>query len=221
METASVRSVNVGGREANPAKSVGVTGIGKRPVDAALLRAPGPKHGGLGSGLVGDFIGDVAHHGGDQQAVYAFAREELDWWERRLDRELPDALFGENLTTRGLDVDASRVGDRWAVGSEVLLEVSGPRIPCATFQHRMGIHGWLKMFTDVARSGAYLSIVVGGTVRPGDEIRVVSRADHDIELPVVYRAFMGDLDAAAIVLDAGFLPADEDEWLREWVAARG
>jgi MOSC domain-containing protein YiiM len=189
-------------------------------VAAALLRAPGPKHGGLGSGLVGDFIGDTAHHGGDGQAVYAFAREELDWWERRLEREVPDALFGENLTTVGLDVDAARVGDRWALGPEVLLEVSGPRIPCATFQHRMGLPGWLKTFSEVARSGAYLSIVVGGTVRPCDEIRVVSRAEHYIELPVVYRAFMGDLNAAATVLDAGFLPADEDEWLRKWVAAR-
>jgi MOSC domain-containing protein YiiM len=221
METARVRSVNVGSREVNPAKDVGVTGIGKRPVDAALLRAPGPKHGGLGSGLVGDFIGDVAHHGGDRQAVYAFAREELDWWARRLDREVADALFGENLTTTGLDVDASRVGDRWAVGPDVLLEVTGPRIPCATFQHRMGLPGWLKTFSAVARSGAYLSIVVGGTVRPGDEIRVVSRAEHDVELPVVYQAFMGYLAAAATVLDAGFLPADDEEWLRGRVAARG
>jgi MOSC domain-containing protein YiiM len=220
MAEARVRSVNVGSRAPNPAKDVGVTGIGKRPVDAAVLRAPGPKHGGLGSGLVGDFIGDVEHHGGDRQAVYAFAREELDWWERRLDRAVPDALFGENLTTTGLDVDASRVGDRWEVGPEVLLEVAGPRLPCATFQLRMGLPGWLRTFSEVARSGAYLSIVVGGTVRPGDEIRVVSRAEHDVELPVVYRAFMGDLDAAETVLAAGFLPDDEDEWLRRRVAAR-
>ena len=78
---AHVASVNLGTREPNPAKTVGVTGIRKRPVDAATLRAPGPKRGGLGSGLVDDFIGDVRHHGGDFQAVYAFAREELDSWE--------------------------------------------------------------------------------------------------------------------------------------------
>ena len=103
---AHVASVNLGSREPNPAKTVGVTGIRKRPVDVATLRAPGPKRGGLGSGLVGDFIGDVRHHGGDCQAVYAFAREELDSWERRLDVELANGSFGENLTTLGLDVDA-------------------------------------------------------------------------------------------------------------------
>src|SRR5687767_1149230 len=113
---AHVDSVNLGTREPNPAKTVGVTGIRKRPVDAATLRAPGPKRGGFGSGLVDDFIGDVRHHGGDLQAVYAFAREELDFWEGRLGVELGNGSFGENLTTIGLDVDSSLIGDRWAVG---------------------------------------------------------------------------------------------------------
>ena len=126
-------------REPSSAKGVEVTGIHKRAVEVATLRAPGPKRGGLGSGLVGDFIGEVRHHGGDPQAVYAFAREELDVWERRLDLTLPNGSFGENLTTVGLDVDGSLIGERWAVGDEVVLEVTGPRIPCATFAARMGI----------------------------------------------------------------------------------
>lgn len=217
---ARVRSVNVGAREPNPAKDVGVTGIGKRPVEAAVLRSPGPRRGGLGSGLVGDFIGDVDHHGGDGQAVYAFAREELDGWEGRLGRELHDGLFGENLTTTGLDVDAARVGDRWAVGDEVVLEVTGPRIPCATFAHRMGERGWLRTFAAVARSGAYLAIVTGGTVRPGDQIRVMAQAEHDVPLPVTFRAFMGDLEATRTVLDAAFLPAGDAEWLRDRLERR-
>ena len=53
-----------------------------------------------------------------------FAREELDWWADRLGRELPHGMFGENLTTSGLDVDGALVGERWAVGEDVLLEVA-------------------------------------------------------------------------------------------------
>jgi len=106
--SAHVATVNVGSREPNPAKKVGLTGILKRPVDVATLRAPGPKRGGRGSGLVDDFIGDVRNHGGDDQAVYAFAREELDSWEARLGVELTDGSFGENLTTLGLDVARAR-----------------------------------------------------------------------------------------------------------------
>jgi MOSC domain-containing protein YiiM len=190
------------------------------PVDAATLRDPGPKHGGLGSGLVDDFIGDVRHHGGDLQAVYAFAREELDFWEGRLGVELAHGSFGENLTTRGLDVDAALIGDRWAVGDEVVLEVTGPRIPCATFAARMGIRGWVKTFAAEARSGAYLAVVTGGVVRPGDEVRVVARAEHDVDVPTTFRAFMGDLEAAAHVLAVGCLPEHELAALRDMVERR-
>src|SRR5690348_13236719 len=106
----SVLSLNVGTPQPNSAKKVGTTGIGKTPVESVAVRAPGPKHGGLGSGLVGDFLGDTRHHGGDTQAVYAFAREELDWWAEELGRDLPNGMFGENLTTAGLRSEERRVG---------------------------------------------------------------------------------------------------------------
>jgi MOSC domain-containing protein YiiM len=215
-----VASVNLGTREPSTAKDVGVTGIRKRSVPSAVLRAPGPKHGGLGSGLVDDFIGDVQHHGGDYQAVYAFAREELDYWERRLGADLANGSFGENLTTSGFDVDAALIGDRWAVGDEVVLEVTGPRIPCATFAARMGVRGWLKTFTEVGRSGAYLSIATGGVVRPDDALAVVSRADHDVDVPTTFRAFMGDLEAAEHVVSVGCLPEWELDHLREMLTRR-
>jgi MOSC domain-containing protein YiiM len=172
--TARVDSVNVGSAEPNPARrGRGMTGFGKVPVPSAVVRAPGPE----GSGLADDVIGNSRFHGGDKQAVYAFAREELDAWERRLGRELPNGAFAENLTLRGLDVDAGRIGDRWAVGSEVVLEVTAPRTPCRTFAHRMGVQGWMRTFTEVGRPGAYLRVVVGGTVRPGDVVTVTAAVD--------------------------------------------
>jgi len=217
---AHLLSLNVGSPEPSTAKNVGTTGIGKRPVGSARLRAPGPKHGGLGSGLEGDFIGDQRHHGGDYQAVYAFAREELDWWGRELGRELPHGMFGENLTTVGLDVDGALIGERWRVGDDVVLEVCGPRIPCATFAARMAERGWVKRFARVGRTGAYLSIVTGGTVRAGDAVEVVSRPDHGVSVPLAFRAFMGDLEAADRVLAADCLVEVEAAELRATVAHR-
>ena len=218
--SALVQSVNVGRPAPNSAKGeVDTTGIGKVSVDAVEVRAPGPKRGGLGSGVVGDFIGDTRHHGGDSQAVYAFAREELDRWAGELGRDLPDGMFGENLTTAGLDVDGAVVGERWAVG-EVLLEVCGPRIPCATFAARMGVRGWVKRFSAVGRTGAYLSVVVPGTIRRGDEVRVASRPDHGITVPDTFRAFMGDLDEAERVLAAACLVENEAAELRDMLNRR-
>ena len=74
-------SVNVGQPRANPWKPVKLTGIDKRPVRGpVLVTAPGPK--GTGAvGLAGDRVFDVKHHGGPDQAVYAYAREYLDVWQ--------------------------------------------------------------------------------------------------------------------------------------------
>ena len=104
----------------------GLTGIDKRPVERARAgAAPGPKGTG-GSGLAGDEICDLRHHGGDDQAVYAYAREDLDGWEGELGRELPNGAFGENLTTAGLDVNGALIGERWRIGPLVLEVTSRP-----------------------------------------------------------------------------------------------
>ena len=73
--------------------------------------------GGLGSGLVGDFIGNHKVHGGDDQAVYAYAREDLDAWEILLARTLANGTFGENITTFGVEVSGALIGERWRIGS--------------------------------------------------------------------------------------------------------
>jgi MOSC domain-containing protein YiiM len=199
-----ILSVNVGRAEPNPYKAAKSTGIGKQPVSGPVeVRAPGPKHGGLGSGLVGDFIGDTRHHGGDLQAVYAFQREDLDAWQTRLGRELPDGWFGENLTTTGIDVNDARVGEVWQVGDTVRLRVTSPRIPCATFRGWMGERAWARIFTEAGRPGTYLSVVVPGTVAAGDPVEVVHRPDHDVTAALVFRATTTDRDSLPLLLAAG------------------
>lgn len=150
----------------------GVTGIGKRPVPGPVrVAAPGPKATGLGSGLEGDAVCDRRHHGGDHQAVYAYAREDLDLWERTLGRELPGGIFGENFTTSGIDLNTARLGDRWRVGADLVLEVASARIPCRTFQGVLGEAGWVKRFTQEARPGAYLRVIEEGSVSPATRSR--------------------------------------------------
>jgi MOSC domain-containing protein YiiM len=211
--TASLLSLNVGRPTSNAAQGEAPrTGIIKTPVESAVLRAPGPKHGGLGSGVEGDFLGDTHHHGGDTQAVYAFAREELDWWGERLGRDLPDGMFGENLTTVGLEVDTAEVGERWRVG-ETLLEVCGPRIPCATFAKHMAERAWVRRFAERGLTGAYLAVVEPGAIGPGDPVEVVHRPGHGLRLPAYFRALMGDRDLAATFLASGLLPQVEHDWL--------
>ena len=207
---ATVHSVNVGQARPTDHSSVGVTGIDKRPVAHAVeVRAPGAKRDGLGSGLVGDAICDRRYHGGDDQAVYAYAREDLDVWAEALGRPLDNGVFGENLTTAQVDLTAARIGERWRVGSALVLEVTSPRIPCRTFAGWLGEHGWIRSFTRAVRPGAYLRVIEPGSVQHGDAIAVVSRPAHDITVGVVFRALTREPLLLERVLAADALPVAE------------
>ncbi|MEI7778925.1 MAG: MOSC domain-containing protein [Actinomycetes bacterium] len=187
-----IQSVNIAHVRPNPFRDASRTGIDKRSVDVpVMVRAPGPMLDGLGSGLVGDFIGDRSAHGGDDQAVYAYTREDLDEWESRLGRELASGSFGENLTTVGLDVNGARIGERWRIGADLVLEVTGSRVPCATFRGWMDRQGWLREFTLAAIPGAYLRVLAPGEVRTGDAVVVSDRPPNAQTVADEFRAEMG------------------------------
>jgi len=203
-----ILSINLAVPEPSDAKGLGTTGINKQPATGpVLLRAPGAKTTGLGSGVVGDRVFDIKHHGGNDQAVYAYAREDYDWWAGRLGRALPAGLFGENLTTEGVDVNGALVGERWRLGDEVLLEAVLPRIPCNTFAAKMAEPQWIKHFTEQARPGTYLRVVEPGYLRPGDQITVVHRPAHDLSIAELFRALTTEPQLLPKIVDIQEVPA--------------
>ncbi|WP_091069578.1 MOSC domain-containing protein [Micromonospora humi] len=209
-----VLSVNVGRPRPNPWKGIGATGIDKQPVDGSVaVTAPGPKGAGE-VGLAGDRVYDVAHHGGTDQAVYAYAREDLDRWQAELGRPLGNGSFGENLTTAGLDVTGALVGERWRIGADLVLEVSCARIPCGTFQGWLGEQGWIKRFTAAAVPGAYLRVISPGSVAAGDPVEVVHRPEHDVTVALLFRAVTSEPELLPRVVVADALPADDRERIR-------
>jgi MOSC domain-containing protein YiiM len=216
-------SVNVARVRANPdlrAQST-VTGIDKVAVtEPVMVRAPGPMHGGQGSGLVGDTIGNQKLHGGDDQAVYAYAREDLDAWEAQLERDLTDGIFGENLTTSGIDVTGARIGERWRIGTGgLVLEVSAPRTPCRTFAAFLHLNQWIKTFTQAGKPGAYLRVISPGPVRAGDPITIDYRPDHDVTIGLVFRARMTEPELLPQLLVADALSAELQAYARRRAAS--
>ncbi|MBT2492534.1 MOSC domain-containing protein [Streptomyces sp. ISL-96] len=198
-------TVNMGRAEAMDYADApgGTTGINKQPVDGPVrVVAPGPKGVGAG-GLVGDAVCNKRHHGGDDQAVYAFAREDLDGWERELGRTLANGSFGENLTTLGLDVNGALIGERWRVGAALVLEVTSSRIPCRTFAQALGEKGWVKRFTRQAAPGAYLRVIEPGGIRAGDAIEILHRPDHDVTVSLQFRAATTERELLPRTLAAG------------------
>ncbi|MFF4604273.1 MOSC domain-containing protein [Streptomyces sp. NPDC001339] len=199
-----VLTVNVG--KAAPSEHTeteGGTAIDKRPVDGPVaVTAPGPRGIG-GSGLAGDAVVDLRHHGGDDQAVYAYAREDLDDWERALGRTLPNGCFGENLTTSGVEVTHARIGERWRIGPRLLLEVSCPRVPCRTFQGWLGERGWVRRFTQAGVPGAYLRVIEPGEIRGGDTVERMYRPDHEVTVGLMFQALTTHRELLPRLLEAG------------------
>jgi MOSC domain-containing protein YiiM len=212
-------SVNVGKPRPNPWKGLGATGIDKRPaVGPVAVSAPGPKGTGM-VGLAGDRVYDVKHHGGSDQAVYAYAREDLDRWELELGRSLANGSFGENLTTAGLDVNDALIGERWRVGPAVVLEVSCPRIPCATFQGWLERDGWISRFTQAALPGTYLRVIEPGDIRAADPIEIVHRPGHDVTVALTFRALTREPELLPRLLIADALPQESRERIRKRITA--
>jgi len=180
-----VRSVNVGG----PARIGTWRG---RPVGSGIVKTPvAGRVRVAGVNLAGDVQVDRRVHGGPDKAVYAYAGEDEAWWAGELEREIPPGMFGENLTTEGVDCSGAVVGERWRAGS-VLLEVSQPRMPCFKLGLRFGDPRMLRRFARASRPGAYLRIVEEGELGAGDAIEVVDRPDHGVTIRLVSDAVLLD-----------------------------
>ena len=181
---AQVISVNVGTpREADWA------GIGRTAIDKQPGRRARPRDR---LGLEGDQVGDTKHHGGLDQAVYAFAREDLDWWEGELGREIRDGQFAENLTTRGIDVNEAEVGERWRDrhgaprgrdGAHPLQRLQELAAAQRLRRPRLG-----QAVRRAGRPGPYLRVIQEGELQAGDDLVVVHQPGHGVTVSTMFRA---------------------------------
>ena len=183
------------------------TGIWKVPVEGRVAVR--------GVNIEGDEQADRSVHGGVDKALYAYAREDTDWWEGELGRELPHGAFGENLTLGGVDVSGALIGERWRIGT-ALLEVSEPRFPCWKLGVRFGDPRMLKRFSLALRPGAYLRIVEEGELAAGDGVEIAERPDHDLAIAGFAHAYLEDRESLPRLLE---VPAVSETW-RDWVRER-
>jgi MOSC domain-containing protein YiiM len=206
--TAELISVNVGTPTFVSYRGKQVaTSIYKQPVDGRV--------GVRGVNVDGDQQADLRVHGGPDKAVYAYSREDYEWWEAELGHALGPGTFGENLTVAGIDPTLAVIGERWRVGS-ALLEVSEPRFPCFKLGIKMGSQAFLKRFANAGRPGAYLRIVSEGELAAGDAIEVIRTPDHGVTIGRFAHAYLGHREELADLLAADEL---SQEW-RDWISER-
>jgi len=147
----------------------GLSAIDKRAADGPVA---------LGrEGFDGDEQVERRFHGGPDRAAYAYAQEDVDHWVDALGVALPPGALGENLRVRGVDASGARIGERWATSRGVLLEVTGPRIPCWKLSATLATPDMVGRFLSAGRPGAYLRVLRAGEVAAGDTLEVVHRTE--------------------------------------------
>jgi len=181
------------------------TGIFKTPTTAPQEVA--------GVHVGADRQADTNSHGGQHKAVYAYASEDYQWWSSQMGREFAPGLFGENLTTVGVDVSAAKIGERWHIGSTVL-EVSEPRVPCFKLGIAVSIPRFIQQFAAADRPGAYLRIIQPGQLVVGDVVEIEAAKETMVTVSDVSAIYHRERDRAAQLID---VPGLSDAW-RSWAS---
>jgi MOSC domain-containing protein YiiM len=163
MPEARVISVSTGQpREIRFRDGTVLTGIFKTPVAGRVAARK--------LNLAGDWQADLTVHGGRDKAVYGYPAEHYPYWAAELPgTELHYGMFGENLTTQGLDETSVHIGDRFRIGS-ALLQVTQPRTPCYKLGIKFGRSDMIVKFWSSGRSGFYFSVIKEGELGTGDLI---------------------------------------------------
>ena len=158
------------------------TGIFKKPVSGRIaLRT---------LNLDGDQQADLSVHGGPDKAVYAYPSEHYGFWRGELSKmDLSWGVFGENFTTEGLGEDELHVGDRFSIGSAVLM-VRQPRMPCYKLAAKFQRDDMIERFLLSGRSGFYFSVEQEGEVEQGESFELLSRNPDGITIAEVNRLFV-------------------------------
>src|SRR4051794_30031986 len=213
MNAGRVVSVNLAVVRTDPFTHVksGRSGIDKRPADHPVRLEV--------DGVVGDTVCDTKNHGGPEQAVYAYAAEDLDFWTEQLERTVEPGNVGENLTLVGVDCSQAVIGERWRVGDAVL-RVTGPRTPCRVFAGFLDVPDLIKRFFAAGRPGAYLAVEQPAAVSAGDPVTVLDRPEHGVTVADLLAATAGHRELVPRIAQAReHLGPRGREWLDTVLAA--
>ena len=196
MEAMNIISVNVGQPTAlQVGQRTTVSGIRKHPVPGRVQVTE--------RGLEGDHVLNRRYHGGPDQAVYVYTREDYDHWAELLGHAPEPGTFGENVLISGAESAGVRVGERFMLGAAEI-EVTAPRLPCSTLSARLEDPGFVKRFRAARRPGFYARVLRPGDIGRGDP---VTRTPAPDGAPTIGELF-----------DADFARTHDPAELRGWLA---
>jgi MOSC domain-containing protein YiiM len=160
------------------------TGIFKEPVAGRVMLRT--------LNLDGDRQADLSVHGGASKAAYAYPSEHYEYWKQEFpEMKLPWGMFGENFTTAGLFEIELNIGDKFEVGSAVVM-VTEPRMPCYKLGIKFGRADIVRRFLASERTGFYFAVLQEGDVGVGDQIKLVERSKHSVKTNDITQLYTRD-----------------------------
>ena len=175
-----------------------MTGHFKKPVDEPVTVGP--------LGLGGDTICDLENHGGVDQAVYIFGEPDRVWWSQELGQDLPPGYFGENLLISDIESADVACGDILQI-ADVKLEITSPRIPCATYAAHVGSGKAIKQFYAAERPGAYARVLQSGDIVSGMDVKFTPYTGDRVTMVENMRAYLGKFNDTDFLQRALHVPS--------------
>jgi MOSC domain-containing protein YiiM len=190
------------------------TGIFKKPVAGRVMLRT--------TNLDGDRQADLSVHGGPHKAVYGYPSEHYAYWRAELpEHPLDWGAFGENFTTEGIIETQVSIGDRYRVGSAVVM-VRTPRLPCFKLAAKFQRDDLLRRFLRSGRSGFYFSVVEEGEVGAGDEFEFLGKETPTLTIAEMFRLYSSpspDIESLRRAVQVELLPEGWRERFQARIAA--
>jgi MOSC domain-containing protein YiiM len=180
------------------------TGIFKEPVAGPIMLRT--------LNLVGDRQADLSVHGGPSKAAYVYPSEHYEYWKREFpEMKLPWGMFGENFTTAGLFETQLNIGDKFRVGSAMVM-VTEPRMPCYKLGIRFDRPDIVKRFLASERTGFYFAVLQEGEVGVGDPIELTERSKDNLKVSDITRLYTREKHNVGLLRSAIKVAALPESW---------
>jgi MOSC domain-containing protein YiiM len=180
------------------------TGIFKEPIEGRVMLRT--------LNLDGDKQADLTVHGGPDKAVYTYPIEHYEFWHKVYSKmEMPNGMFGENLTTEGLMEAGVNVGDVFKIGSSKVIATQ-PRMPCYKLGVKFRRMDVLKKFLASGRSGIYFKVLEEGEVGAGDPIIQIKKDTNWVGISDIVRLYTSDREDIGMMRRAIKVEALPEGW---------
>lgn len=172
-----------------------VSGIKKYSVSKAYLTK---------TGFIDDFQADLAHHGGENKALFLFSQltfQKINSHFNNIFDMTNMAYFGENLILSDICEKDICIGDVLKIG-ETKVQITQPRQPCWKLSANTNQKEMTKFIFDSGFTGFYAKVLKEGEISQNDEVILEKRTNPNLTIEKLNQLVAFPISDESLVLEA-------------------